>query len=72
MSSQAALTTNKSFKSLYPQIIITKLQSKFKFDRNLPNGVKCTVLSSHKFSLGLTFMVICIKKEKRKKEKRNS
>lgn len=48
MSSQAALTTNKSFKS-YPQIIITKLQSKFKFDRNLPNGVKCTILSSHKF-----------------------
>lgn len=48
MSSQAALTTNKSFKS-YPQIMITKLQSKFKFDRNLPNGVKCTILSSHKF-----------------------
>lgn len=71
MSSQAALTTNKSFKS-YPQIIITKLQSKFKFDRNLPNGVKCTVLSSHKFSLGLTFMVICIKKKKKEKKRRNS
>lgn len=66
ITSQAALTTHKSFKS-YQQIIIPKLQSKFKFDRNLPMESNVhAVLSSHKFSLGLTFMVnlvICIKKK---------